>query len=125
MVTGVQRIESLALAGAILIAYVYFGYAWWGLLVMFLIFDVSALGYLKGPRFGAWAYNAVHNYTAPALLASAYLISHMLEHPIWVLGFLGGTWAFHVAVDRALGYGLKLAEGFQHTHLGHIGKGKS
>src|SRR5690625_5268346 len=125
MVAGVQRIENLALAGAILIAYVYFGYAWWGLLVMFLIFDVSALGYFKGPRIGALVYNAVHNYTAPALLAGAYLISHMLENPIWLLGFLSGTWAFHVAVDRALGYGLKLAEGFQHTHLGHIGKAES
>ncbi|TDB99096.1 DUF4260 family protein [Actinomadura sp. 7K534] len=30
--------------------------------------------------------------------------------------------AFHVGVDRALGYGLKLPDSFRHTHLGEIGK---
>ena len=28
----------------------------------------------------------------------------------------------HVAVDRALGYGLKLPAGFRDTHLGRIGR---
>jgi hypothetical protein len=32
------------------------------------------------------------------------------------------TWAFHVAVDRALGYGLKYPDSFAHTHLGWIGR---
>jgi len=31
------------------------------------------------------------------------------------------AWGFHVAVDRALGYGLKFNDDFQHTHLGWIG----
>lgn len=31
-------------------------------------------------------------------------------------------WAFHVGVDRALGYGLKFRDRFTHTHLGEIGK---
>ncbi|WP_240639249.1 DUF4260 family protein [Micromonospora ureilytica] len=33
-------------------------------------------------------------------------------------------WAFHIAVDRALGYGLKTTEGFEHTHLGRMGKAR-
>jgi hypothetical protein len=28
----------------------------------------------------------------------------------------------HIGIDRALGYGLKYAEGFGFTHLGRIGK---
>lgn len=40
----------------------------------------------------------------------------------WWTGLAALSWAFHVAVDRALGYGLKLAAGFEHTHLGRIGR---
>jgi hypothetical protein len=45
-----------------------------------------------------------------------------LGDPIDWLGVLASAWVFHIAVDRALGYGLKTTEGFQHTHLGPIGK---
>ncbi|WP_022923235.1 DUF4260 family protein [Serinicoccus marinus] len=36
--------------------------------------------------------------------------------------FVAVTWAFHSAVDRLLGYGLKFTDSFAHTHLGEIGK---
>ena len=36
-------------------------------------------------------------------------------------GVLACSWAFHVGVDRALGYGLKLPDSFRNTHLGQIG----
>ncbi|WP_269087245.1 DUF4260 family protein [Serinicoccus sp. CNJ-927] len=32
------------------------------------------------------------------------------------------TWAFHSAVDRLPGYGLKFTDSFTHPHLGEIGK---
>lgn len=32
------------------------------------------------------------------------------------------VWAAHVGFDRMLGYGLKYASGFGHTHLGVVGK---
>lgn len=35
---------------------------------------------------------------------------------------LAAIWLAHVGFDRALGYGLKYARGFSHTHLGTIGK---
>lgn len=38
-------------------------------------------------------------------------------------GVLASAWAFHVGVDRALGYGLKMPDAFRHTHLGWIGRG--
>jgi hypothetical protein len=31
-------------------------------------------------------------------------------------------WIAHIAIDRALAYGLKLPTGFQDTHLGRIGR---
>ncbi|WP_348642737.1 DUF4260 family protein [Mesorhizobium sp. B2-4-15] len=31
-------------------------------------------------------------------------------------------WIAHIAIDRALGYGLELSTGFQDTHLGRIGR---
>ena len=114
-----QRLESTVIAIAVVIATVALGYDWWWLLVLFLAFDLSALGYLAGPRIGAHAYNAVHTYWGPAALAAVALTTNAS----WA-GIVALAWAFHVAVDRALGYGLKLPDDFQHTHLGWIGKGR-
>ncbi|HVM09318.1 MAG TPA: DUF4260 family protein [Acidimicrobiales bacterium] len=38
------------------------------------------------------------------------------------LAFVSLVWAFHIGVDRLLGYGLKLRERFTSTHLGEIGR---
>lgn len=125
MISRIQRIENLALAALIAVLFVGAGYDWWWLLALFLVFDLSMLGYAKSPALGALGYNAVHNYTVPALLAAAYALTGFFAEPIWILGLLAGTWGFHVAADRALGYGLKLSEGFEHTHLGRIGQSRS
>ena len=37
---------------------------------------------------------------------------------------VAAIWVAHIAMDRALGYGLKLPTGFTDTHLGKIGKGR-
>ncbi|GAB2600665.1 DUF4260 family protein [Pseudactinotalea suaedae] len=121
MTTLIQRIENGALAVAILVAAIALEQPWWLLLAAFLLFDLSALGYLRSPRAGALTYNVVHNYTGPALVISLYLVLLLLDHQVTWLALLAGCWAFHVAVDRALGYGLKLDE-FTHTHLGRIGR---
>lgn len=46
---------------------------------------------------------------------SAPVLSH------W-LALIALAWAFHVGIDRMLGYGLKHPHSFTHTHLGRIGK---
>ena len=56
-------------------------------------------------------------YAVPAVL----LFSFVLSGSRWV-AFLGLLWAFHIAGDRLLGYGLKFMSSFQDTHLGKIGK---
>jgi hypothetical protein len=111
------RLEGLA---AFVIGLALFGTSggnWLFLIPLLLVPDVSAIGYLAGPRIGTFTYNSVHN---------------------WVLGFvtLGiGVWLAspavmlaaailiaHVGMDRAVGYGLKLSSSFHDTHLGRMGR---
>lgn len=110
------RLENTALALAALVAYQVTGGNWWLFLLLVLAPDLSMLGYLAGPRIGAWCYNAVHVWSAPVLLYLAGLAagSALILHLALIL-------AAHIAVDRALGYGLKHETGFQDTHLGRIG----
>lgn len=112
-----QRFEGIVICAAIIVAMVVLGLAWWWVFVLFLLFDASMAGYLGGPRAGAFVYNAVHNYGVPAALGAVALITGAE----WI-AIVAFAWAFHVAADRALGYGLKHGDGFQHTHLGFIGK---
>jgi hypothetical protein len=64
--------------------------------------DLSALGYLAGPRVGAAAYNFFHTYAMPALLAAYSLLG---GSPAAV--FVALVWFAHIAMDRLVGYGLK------------------
>lgn len=113
--------ENLAIAVAIVLAVVAYGQPWWLLIAAFLLFDLSAVGYVRGPRTGAITYNAVHNYAGPAVVLALHLVLLIAGRDVMWLALLAACWAFHVAVDRALGYGLKL-ETFAHTHLGPIGR---
>ena len=54
-------------------------------------------------------YNALHRFVGPALLAAA-----ALSGLVGSWGLVAAlAWAFHVALDRAVGYGLRTREGFQ------------
>lgn len=118
----VQRVENGAIAALIVVTVIVAGLPWWVLLAVFLVFDLSAIGYARSPRAGALGYNLVHNYTVPALLAVVWVALIVSGNSLDWLALLAASWAFHVAVDRALGYGLKLAA-FTETHLGRIGRG--
>ncbi|HET7414603.1 MAG TPA: DUF4260 family protein [Arthrobacter sp.] len=122
--TTIQRVENAAIAAAIVLAMIAYGQSWWLLLAAFLLFDLSALGYLRSSRTGAVTYNLVHNYTGPAVVLSLYVALVFADHHVTWLALLAACWAFHVATDRALGYGLKL-EDFAHTHLGRIGRART
>ena len=119
-----QRVEAVAVAALAVVVTVAAGYPWWSLLALFLVFDLSMLGYLRGPRVGAVCYNVAHSYTLPAALGAVAVAAAASGDRIDWLGILAVAWAFHIAVDRALGYGLKTTEGFEHTHLGLIGKAR-
>jgi hypothetical protein len=110
------RLEgAAALAGASL-AYSTIDGRWGVFAMLFLVPDLSMLGYLAGRRVGAACYNAAHSYLGPAILAAVG--SAMSMHtPL----FAACIWAAHVGFDRLLGYGLKYGTGFGDTHLGHRG----
>src|SRR5690625_5593144 len=50
MITTIQRVENVALTAMIFVAFVHFGFPWWTLFGMFLVYDLSALAYLKEDR---------------------------------------------------------------------------
>jgi len=102
---AIHRVEGGAIAAAAALAFVSTGFVWWWLLVLFLIFDLSALGYARSNRAGAVGYNLVHNYTAPSVLTLTFGVLLSAGMPAWPLAFIAGCWFFHVGVDRALGYG--------------------
>lgn len=122
-----QRVEAGAVAVAALVAVVVLHPGWWWvLLAAFLAFDLSMLGYVRSTAAGAATYNAVHNYAFPALAVMVALVVEPVSPAAsTATGVLASAWAFHVGVDRALGYGLKFPDSFTHTHLGRIGGGRS
>jgi len=100
---------AAAVAGVVL-----HGSGWW-LLATFatgpdiaLLFGIGATlekGQLH-PR-AVRLYNAAHSYWGPALLAVAAIALPS--------GYLIGAlaWAFHISLDRTVGYGMRTRDGFQ------------
>lgn len=113
------RLEGLAAFAAGLAVFVAAGGPWLLAIPLLLVPDVSAIGYLSGPRLGAFTYNLFHNWAVGLAV---------LGLGVWMgssLGILAGAiLVAHVGMDRAAGYGLKLPTSFHETHLGRIGKGR-
>ena len=110
--------EYLAVAVIIAVFYIVVGnFAWYWLPLLFLVFDISMVGYLINARVGAFTYNVGHSLIGPSILTGVYIATDNQT-----LLFIVLLWLFHIFVDRALGYGLKHTTGFHHTHLGNIGK---
>jgi len=113
-----QRLEGLAVAAISALLYSRTGASWWLFAALWLVPDLSMLGYVGGsPCRGARIYNTFHSYVLPGLLALAAIVLHNT-----ILTAIALIWANHIGVDRLLGYGLKYADGFGFTHLGAIGK---
>jgi hypothetical protein len=111
------KLEELAEALAAVVVFSQLPYAWWWLPTLFLLPDLSMLGYLMGPRAGAFCYNLLHH---KALALAIGLVGWGQSAPLLLLA--GSVLLFHAAFDRLLGYGLKYATSFHHTHLGYVGK---
>ena len=118
-VRGWLRLEGAAVFIAGLAAYGWLGGPWLLVIPLLLLPDVSAIGYLRDPRVGAFTYNLVHNWAFGLGLLAAGLAFGSV--PIEILGIVAIA---HTGMDRAVGYGLKLPTSFQDTHLGRMGKNK-
>ncbi len=106
----------MALGGLLIAGFAAPGWPWWIWLAGLLAPDLGMAGYLAGRRAGAAFYNLMHLYALPFLLM---MIGVGLGSPAAIAA--GGLWIAHIGADRALGYGLKLPQGFRDTHLGQIG----
>jgi len=116
-VRGWLRLEGGAVFVAGLVVYAQLGAPWWLALPLLLLPDVSAAGYLAGPRIGALSYNVVHNWAFGLAVLGIGLATGVAA-----IAVVGATAIAHVGMDRAVGYGLKLPTSFQDTHLGRIGR---
>jgi hypothetical protein len=111
------RFEGLAATALSAVFYARTGASWWLFAALWLAPDLSLLGYLAGPNWGARIYNAIHSYVTPATLAVSALLLHSAA-----LVPIASIWMNHIGVDRLLGYGLKYPAGFKWTHLGKLGR---
>jgi Domain of unknown function (DUF4260) len=111
------RLEHIAALMAAVAAYIHLGGAWWFFALLFLVPDLSMLGYLVNARVGAATYNALHNIAGPLVLGASSLIIPTSDGLL-----ISVIWLAHIAFDRMLGYGLKMPSGFSDTHLGRIGR---
>jgi uncharacterized protein DUF4260 len=114
------RLEGIAAFATGLALYAASGGSWLFIVPLILLPDISAAGYLAGPRVGAFAYNAFHTWV-PGILT--------LGIGLWLgssaIVMVAAILIAHVGMDRAAGYGLKLPTSFQDTHLGRMGRAKA
>jgi hypothetical protein len=114
------RLEGLAAFIAGLALFGASGGDWLFIVPLILLPDLSAAGYLAGPRVGAMTYNLVHNWV-PGIAALG--LGVWLSSPAIVI--VAAALIAHVGMDRAVGYGLKLPSSFHDTHLGRMGRSKT
>jgi hypothetical protein len=110
------RAENLAIMVGAAVAYEWLDASWWLFALLFLVPDISMVGYLHGPRVGAAVYNAGHWYGLPIALITFGFYAHTTSVVI------GLIWIAHIGFDRALGFGLKYPGGFKATHLKGAGE---
>jgi hypothetical protein len=105
-------LEGLAVLGAALLLYFDLDYSILALVLLFLTPDLSLLGYLGGPATGAIAYNTVHTYVGPLVLAAMGVLT---DSDVAIQVAL--IWSAHIGIDRFLGFGLKYPISSKDTHL--------
>lgn len=110
------RLEELGLFLFSIYLYSRLPFPWWLFPLLLFVPDASMAGYLAGPRLGAFIYDFVHHRGLAVLY---YVAGIALGIP--TLALAGIILFAHSTLDRALGYGLKFTDGFEHTHLGMIG----
>lgn len=110
-------LEEIGMASLAIVGLYHYQAPWWIYLLLLFGPDISMTGYLISNRAGAVLYNLFHHKTVAILL---YLACVALASQVLV--FSGIILFGHASLDRILGYGLKLKQGFNYTHLGLIGK---
>jgi hypothetical protein len=106
------HLEGAAVFAVALFFYQQIHASWLLFGLLFLVPDLSMIGFAAGARVGAAAYNLVHTEVLAMLLgAAAAWAHHSLALAIALI------WISHIGFDRLLGYGLKYPTHFKDTHL--------
>jgi hypothetical protein len=108
----ILRIEGAALALVAVMLYGRAGTSWWLFASLLMLPDLGMIGFVRGPRVGAFTYNLTHTLAIPLALAITGLVADRA-------GLLNVAliWVAHIGADRAMGYGLKYSTHFRDTHL--------
>lgn len=109
------HIEGLVVFAATIALYAELGGNGWLFVLLLLVPDFSALGFFISKETGTMAYNIVHTYSLPLALGVVALLAGAPG-----LVQIALIWGAHIGLDRAVGYGLKYASDFKHTHLGRV-----
>lgn len=112
------RVEGVAAFAVGLALYGWLGGWWLAVVPLLLVPDASMIGYLRGPRPGAFVYNLVHNWAIGLAVLGLGLAGDVTG-----IALAGAILIAHTGMDRGLGYGLKLPTSFHDTHLGRIARG--
>ena len=96
------RTEGAVLLALSILLYGLTGESWLPYVVLFLVPDLSMLGYLGGPLIGAVSYNLFHTYAPAGLLAALGLLTGNS-----LLLSVALVWFSHIGFDRMVGFGLK------------------
>ncbi|QEC52781.1 uncharacterized protein DUF4260 [Anseongella ginsenosidimutans] len=114
------KLEEIALFGFSIYLFAQTSFAWWWYPLLLLAPDISMLGYVRGPKTGAWVYNFFHHKALGAVLICVGW--HFSREWVELSGIilLG-----HACMDRIAGYGLKYPDDFKHTSLGWLGAGRN
>ena len=114
---NILKLEEAAMFTLSIYALSLFHVSWWVYVLLLIAPDISALGYTAGNKVGAVCYNLFHH---KGVAIAIFLTGFVLKDE-W-LQVTGIVLFGHSSMDRMLGYGLKLNEGFKYTHLGVIRK---
>ena len=109
------RFEEALLLATTLALYAHLHFSSLLFAVLFLVPDISMLGYLANPKTGAALYNLGHWIALPLVLLAAAYFQHQTS-----LIAIALIWIAHITFDRALGYGFKYSTFFKDTHLQRI-----
>lgn len=95
--------------------YFLLGLSWWVYLIFLFAPDLSAIGYLFGPRTGSVLYNLAHTIIWPLIIGLAgWWLGWSWSAPVALIRLA------HIALDRMVGYGLKYPDAFRYTHLDQV-----
>ncbi len=82
------------------------------IVLIWLSFDLSMVGYVLNKKTGAYIYNLIHNYI---LATSLLFASFVFQNASFIT--VGLILITHIGLDRFLGFGLKYPSDFKDTHV--------